>query len=97
MIRRILFAGSGGLAGFGIWYAMCSTKLGQQILLPMLHRGDVGFSDFIGPRLGLASLATCVGGCGWIVIALGEKLRIMPTQEELDEAGKPVSLFSDRT
>lgn len=40
------------------------------------------------------SLALCVLGCGILTMTICEKLRIIPTQEQLDHQSRPISLFS---
>jgi len=80
LIRRILIAGCGGIAGIVLWYFLLSPLLAVR-------------SDRAN-RLGLYGLVGCVVGCGVLVMVLGEKLRLIPSQEQVDQKMKPVSLFS---
>lgn len=97
MTKRIIAAGLGGIAGLVIWFVMANPMDANSpdhwtaSLNGSLMRRDRGFRIMLG-----AGVAAVVAG-GAVALYAGERLRILPTQEQVDEASKPVSLFrSDR-
>jgi hypothetical protein len=78
LVRRILVTGLGGFGGLVLWYVMCSY----------LGWGEKA----IKPEM--RGLILCVGVCGFLAMTLGEKFRIIPTQEQVDKKLRPISIFS---
>ena len=87
MIRRILFAGLGGFAGFLFWFFVLSPRWAQE---GRSGDGVAGNKQAEGQIIGMV---LSVLGCGAIVMVVGEKLGLIPSQEQVDQKAKPVSLF----
>ena len=91
MVIRTIIAGLGGIGGLVAWYVVMTTTGLWSTFLAVLdseHHGR-SLSLFVGSWL------LCGFGGGALVLFLGERLRLLPSQEELDQQGKPVSLFSE--
>jgi hypothetical protein len=85
VIRRILVVGLGGVAGLVLWYS---------VIWPLMcHLFSIG-AERAATRIGLYGMIGCVVGCGVLTMMVGEKIRIIPTQEQVDNKSRPVSLFS---
>ena len=78
MVRRILVTGLGGFGGLVLWFVRRS------------HLGWEGSAT----KIEMMRMFGWVVGCGVIVMILGEKLRIIPSQEQVDKKYKPISIFS---
>jgi hypothetical protein len=83
MMRRIFAAALGGIVGVGLMFAG----------LAALHA--LGAFLFIA-RLWPIWLFIAVG-CGGFTMWVGEKLRIVPSTEELNRKLGPVRLFDERS
>ena len=84
MIRRILLAGLGGIAGFLLW---------MSVIAPIFIAPETGRLRDRMIENKILGMVLCVLTCGAVAMLGGEKLGLVPSQEQLDENMKPVSLF----
>ena len=90
VVLRMLVSGMGGMAGVVAWYlGMKSTGLWPIFIAALYdqHSGDT-LALFAGSCLLCGLLAAS------LALFLGERLRLFPSREKLDQHAKPVSLFS---
>jgi hypothetical protein len=85
VIRRILVVGIGGIGGLVLWYVL---------FWPLVSHFLGSNAERAATRVGIYGMIGCVVACGALVMIVGEKFRIIPTQEQVDKKARPVSLFS---
>ena len=94
MVRRILAAGLGGLAGLALWYVLFFSYLNDALD----NNGGGGLTHYLTSRVELkwsiGGLILLVLGCGGLFVILGERVGVVPSQEQVDQKQRPVSLFS---
>ena len=102
MAIRTLVTGISGMVGFILWYfAMVATGMWWVLIAAIYKHGTFGPFDRQESRtndlqlcLFVGSFLLCGFGVGALILFLGEKLHLFPSQEKLDQQTKPISLFS---
>ena len=84
---RTIMAGLGGIAGTAAWYVVMTTTGLWPVFVSLLDE-EGPFILFVG------SLLLCGFGGGALALFLGERLRLFPSREKLDQQASPLSLFS---
>ena len=93
MAVRSIIMGIGGLIGLGAWLALMNASGLWRIVHTAFQEQDAPDSQIMLLCFFLSPLICAFGG-GAFVMFVGERLRLFPSQEELDVRSKPVSLFS---
>ena len=90
-IIRTIVGGLGGMSGLVTWYVIMRVTGLWSIFLTALY------SHYLGKLVALFGFSLLVCGFfgGAAALALGERLRLFPSQEKLEQQARPVSLFSD--
>lgn len=85
MARRFLALGLGGLSGLAVWCAIFAwTGLPVSTVLNDRHETN----------LAVVTGAACMLLGGLLFAAIGQALRLIPTEEQIDQQAKPLSIRS---